>query len=75
MTDFREFITPKFKLSGRFREAKKNPGKGLGWGRVEVNFVLQYSGAKYMFGIGDQTPDTAKGLKALSSKVTIGTTP
>ena len=73
MTDFHEVTTMKFKLSGRFKEAKKNPGKGLGWGRVEVNFILQNSGAKYLFGIGDQTLDTAKGLEAIPSDITIGT--
>ena len=70
MTDFREFITPKFRLSGRFRKAKKNPGKGL-VGKSRSKLHTTFSGAKYMFGIGDQTLDTTKGLEVLPSDVTI----
>ena len=41
-------------------------------GKSRSKLHATYSGAKYMFGIGDQTLDTAKGLEAISSNVTIG---
>lgn len=71
MTILSEFATPKFKLTGRFRRQKKTPERGwLGKSRSKLHTT--FSGVKYVFGIGDQTLDTAKGLEAISSNVTIG---
>ena len=70
MTILSEFITWKFRLSGRFRGQKKTPER-VGWGRVRSKLHTTFSGAKYLFGIGDQTLDTTKGLEVLSSDVTI----
>ena len=65
-----EFTTPKFQAS-RLLKGKKKPRKGVGMGKSRSKLHTTNSGAKYMSGIGDQTLDTAKGLEALPSDITI----
>ena len=54
------------KLSSQDVSSKKKPRNGSA--EVKLHTI---SGAKYMFGIGDQTFDSAKGLEALPNDLTI----
>ena len=55
-------------LSGQ----KKTPELGVGMGKSRSKLHTFIPGQKYLFGIGDQTLDITKGLKVISSDVTIG---
>ena len=60
-----EFRTRRFK-GLEFLRAKKNPGiRGWDGEEYKIRFILLYSGAKYLSGIGDQTLNTTKGLKVV----------